>query len=395
LRRIPIEVSGPLAAYVAGYQTELRRLGYTESPVRKHFYLLARLSRWLGQQGMGAADVATPRVEPFFAARRAAGVANLRTARSLAPFIAYLREAGALTGPDARLPLTASQQLAASFAAYLARERGLAEGTIRFYARIAAMLAESRPADAGMAGLTAGEVTAFTAGACRGRGASSSRQVVSALRSFLRFLAAEGLAAAGLDDAVLPAAGAACPLPRAIGADTLARLLSGCQKGSRDHAIVLLLARLGLRGGEVVAMELSDIDWRAGELIVRGKGRRIDRLPLMAEAGEALAAYLQGTRPASHSRRVFLRQCAPFEGLASTGALRGVLARACQRAGIGYVSPHQLRHTAATQMLAAGASLQDIGQVLRHRSIVTTSSYARVDFSRLRSLARPWPGDAA
>jgi integrase/recombinase XerD len=142
-------------------------------------------------------------------------------------------------------------------------------------------------------------------------------------------------------------------------------------------------------------MELGDIDWRAGELIVRGKGRRRDRLPLLADVGDALADYLQHGRPASRSRRVFLRQYAPFIGFASTGALRGVLARACERARLTYASPHQLRHTAATQMLRAGAPLPEIGQVLRHRSVVTTSSYARVDFGQLRLIARPWPRSAA
>jgi integrase len=141
-------------------------------------------------------------------------------------------------------------------------------------------------------------------------------------------------------------------------------------------------------------MELGDVDWRAGELTVRGKGRRRDRLPLPADVGEALAAYLQ-RRPASPSRRLFLRVVAPFVGFAGTGALRGVLERACARAGVGYVSPHRLRHTTATEMLRSGAALAEIGQVLRHRSSVTTGAYAKVDYEQLRVIARPWPRSAA
>jgi integrase len=162
--------------------------------------------------------------------------------------------------------------------------------------------------------------------------------------------------------------------------------------GRRDFAILLLLARLGLRGGEVVAMELGDVDWRGGELTVRGKGRRQDRLPLPAEVGAALAAYLQ-RRPPSESRRLFLRGVAPFAGFADTGALRGVLERACARAGLAYVSPHRLRHTTATEMLRSGAALAEIGQVLRHRSSVAV--YAKVDHDQLRVIARPWPRSAA
>jgi integrase len=250
--------------------------------------------------------------------------------------------------------------------------------------------------DVDLSGLTARELGAMTSQLCRGLGASSRRQVVSVLRSFLRFLRLEGVTGTALEQAVLSASGSAPSLPRAIGAEQVARLLAGCDRrkaiGRRDYAILLLLARLGLRGGEVVALELDDIDWRTGELAVRGKGGHRDRLPLPSDVGEALAGYLRRGRPASDSRRVFLREYAPFVGFASTGALRGVLARACTRAGIAYASPHQLRHTTATELLRAGAPLEEIGQLLRHRSARTTAVYARVDEEQLRLVARPWPG---
>jgi integrase len=184
-------------------------------------------------------------------------------------------------------------------------------------------------------------------------------------------------------------------LPRAIEASAVERLLASCDRrrgiGRRDYAILMLLSRLGLRGGEVVALELEDIDWRGGQILVRGKGRRRDRLPLSAEVGEALAAYLRRGRPASTDRRVFLRHFAPHVGLEGSGAIRGVLARACCRAGLDYANPHRLRHTVATGMLAGGASLSEIGLVLRQSGTTTTATYAKVDHARLSALALAWP----
>lgn len=400
MKRARIELTGPLAAHAEGFQAELRRLGYTASPAKKHHYLLAHLSRWLDDHGLGVSDLASCRVEPFFVARRAAGVRNLRTRRALRPLIGYLRNTGVVVAVDTRGPSDEAERIIHSFRAYLLRERGLVEGTVRFYVHIAGQLVRNRCFDGhvGLSGLTAADVTAFTTKVCQGRGLSSCRQAVSALRSFLRFLALEDVVAVGLDDAVLSVAGWNPSLPRAVGSAEVIRLLGTCDRrrtiGRRDYAIVLALARLGLRGGELVVMELGDIDWRAGELTVRGKGRRRERLPLPADVGEALAAYVQ-RRPPSVSRRLFLRSVAPFVGFADTGALRGVLERACARAGLPYASPHRLRHTTATEMLRAGAALAEIGQVLRHRSSVTTAVYAKVDYAQLRMLARPWPRSGA
>lgn len=401
MQRSRIELSGPLAVYAAGFQAELGRLGYTASPVKKHFYLLARLSCWLDERGLDVADVATSRVEPFFAARRAAGVANLRTRAAVGPLVAYLRGLGVVgAAAESRAPSTAAERILVRFRTYLTSERGLVEGTVRFYVHIAGLLVNERATDGdvGLSGLTARDVTVFATRVCEGRGLSSCRQAVSALRSFLRFLALEGVSAVALDAAVLAVAGWDPSLPRAISSTDVTRLLDSCDRrrtiGRRDYAILLLLARLGLRGGEVVAMQLGDVDWRVGELTVRGKGRRVDRLPLPAEVGEALAGWL-ARRPTSASRRLFLRCYAPLVGLAGTGAVRGVLARACARAGLVYVSPHRLRHTTATELLRSGAGLAEIGQVLRHASSVTTAAYAKVDHDRLRIIARPWPGGAA
>lgn len=326
------------------------------------------------------------------------GVANLRTRAALAPLVGHLRRIGVLAAAEAPVPASRAERLLDAYGTYLRRERGLVEGTVHCYLRVARSLAEERFAAGGveLSGLTARELAAFATQACAGLGASARRGMVSALRSFLRFLQLEGAAEAGLEEAVLSASGWDPALPKAIGAEEVARLLAACDRrraiGRRDYAILLLLARLGLRGGEVVALTLDDIDWRAGELGVRGKRGYRDRLPLPSDVGEALVAYLRRGRPTSESRSLFLRHYAPFVGLAGTGALRGVLARACARAGIPYASPHRLRHTTATELLRAGAPLSEIGELLRHRSVVTTAVYAKVDHEQLRLVARPWPG---
>jgi integrase len=164
--------------------------------------------------------------------------------------------------------------------------------------------------------------------------------------------------------------------------------------GRRDYAVITLLVRLGLRAGEVAAVQLDDVDWRRGEIVVRGKGRRLERLPLPVDVGEALAGYLRRGRPRTSCRALFVRARAPLWGLTPV-AVNGIVGRACGRAGLPPVGPHRLRHTAASEMLRAGGSLPEIAQVLRHRSPATTALYAKVDHRALRELAEPWPGGEA
>jgi site-specific recombinase XerD len=188
-------------------------------------------------------------------------------------------------------------------------------------------------------------------------------------------------------------------LPRGLDSDQVRALLESCDtdtaNGRRDLAILLLLVRLGMRRGEVAALGLDDIDWRAGELLVRGKGPRVERLPLPADVGEALAWYLRDGRPAdAGTRAVFVRVRAPRAALTPPGVTQVVVA-AGRRAGLGDLAPHRLRHTAASELLRRGAPLQEIGQLLRHRTELTTTIYAKVDRDRLRELALPWPGGAS
>ena len=230
------------------------------------------------------------------------------------------------------------------------------------------------------------------------RSSEYTRLLCTALRSFFRFLVLCGQTSRDLSKAVptfrkyrqsVPPAFLSPSEVEQILAAT-GSTLSGC----RDHAILLLLARLGLRGGEVVALELDDIRWRAGEIVVRGKGRMVDHLPLLSDVGEALALYIREDRGVSTSRRVFLRTWAPRSGLTGPAAVGHIVRRALAQVGVhrsGRGAAHLFRHGLATKMIRHGASMSEIAEVLRHRSQTTTAIYAQVSFEALRAVALPWP----
>jgi site-specific recombinase XerD len=244
--------------------------------------------------------------------------------------------------------------------------------------------------------LDAGKVTAFMVEWAQGRNTWSAKAMVTSLRAFLRFAQATGRTAVPLAGAV-PAVASwqMTSLPRGLKAAEIERLLAGCERGTavglRDYAVLSLLARLGLRGAEAAGLQLGDIDWRAGEIAVTGKGSRTERLPLPAPAGEALAAWLEHGRPKCGPRSVFVTVRRPYRPL-TPESVRAVMGRACERAGLERRGTHRFRHALATEMLRAGASLPEVGQVLRHRSVLSTSIYAKVDQNALRPLARRWPG---
>jgi integrase/recombinase XerD len=387
---------GPLSADAEGFAAELVRLGYSKTGRHQQIRLFASLSAWLDDADLATEDLDEVAVVAFLGARRAARE-KLWSTRSLAPLVAFLGAMGRPWPPPAR-PAGPLQAVIDDYERHLRNERGLAEGTITAYVRVARELLDdcSGPAGPGLEAVTPLTVIGFVTCSCSHLGLSASRATISALRCLLRHLALEGLVADDIDISILSVAGGGQPLARGIGAGQVDKLLGSCDRrrgiGRRDYAILLLLARLGLRGGEVVGLCLEDIDWRNGEITVRGKGSRVDRLPLPVDVGEALAAYMRRGRPRSESRTVFLRHQAPFVGFCGTGALRGILGRACTRAGVSYACPHRLRHTAATAMLRQGASVAEIGQVLRHRQPRATAIYAAVDDDRLRTLAPAWLG---
>jgi integrase/recombinase XerD len=389
---------GLLAEHEPGFRGYLFQLGYSASAAKKHQQLLADLSRWLEREGISTDELATASTEGFFRRRRVQGRANLRTRRALDPLLAYLRALGMIEAPPRPVLTDPVEVFIDGYHGYLTGERRLVEGTARFYLHVARLFVSERRGGEGIdwASLRAVDVTGFTTRVCGVRGVSSARQVVSARRCLMRYLRLEGVTGLALDEAVLSVAGSNPSLPRGISSAAVRALLGSCDRrrpiGRRDYAILMLLCRLGLRGGEVVGLTLDDIDWRAGEIVVTGKGGRRDRLPLAADVGAALVDYLRhGRRRVAGSRVVFVRQFAPIRGLAGTGAIRSLLARACHRAGIPYVNPHRLRHSLASEMLAAGVSLGDIGQVLGHRGSVVTATYAKVDLEALLGVARRWP----
>lgn len=396
-RALRVRVSGPLAAYSDGFRTVLRERGYTPASAAGQLQLMAQLSQWLVEAGSGGADLTSVAVERFLQARRAAGYRQWLSMRGMSPLLEYLRSEGIAPTPPTVGPLTPGEVLLAGYRDYLVSERGLAASTVRNYLDIARLFVSRRSTATGLrlGDLSAGEVGEFVLAESRCRSVGSATLVVVGLRALLRYLHQTGITRTELADAVVSAASwPGSSLPRPIDAGQAARLLRSCDRrtavGRRDFAILTLLLRLGLRVGEVAALQRGDVDWRHGEILVRGKGRRQERLPLPADVGEAIAGWLRRSKPERCCPRVFTTLLAPRCPM-SGKAVSAVVRRAARRAAMPEVTAHRLRHTAATELLRAGASLPEVGQVLRHTSILTTAIYAKVDHGALASVARPWP----
>lgn len=298
--------------------------------------------------------------------------------------------------PKSSLP-GSNVQLVEDYRSWLVTERALAASTIGYYGRAARLLL-SEFGGRELPELTLAEVADFMVRHSRRLGVGSAKNLATGLRSFLGYLYLRGVTGRQLAQAVpAPPRPHGAGLPRWLSSPDLVALLAASDEnsevGRRDHAILVLLVRLGLRSAEVAGLSLDDIDWRSGEFTVSGKGARTERLPLPVDVGEALVAYLKHRRPKTDSRVLFLRAGSPLA--MSPASVADVVRRGCVRAGMTPVGPHRLRHSAATAMLRAGASLDEVGQVLRQRDAAVTAHYAKVDFVALRQLAAPWPGDAA
>lgn len=399
-----VRVSGPLEPFAAGFASELVRQGYASQPAAQQLRLMAHLSRWLVAERKDAAALSAAAVEAFGVSRRVAGYSNHLTDMSLRPLLVYLRGLGVVPAQDVLVPDGPVEVALARYRRYLIVERGLSVITARLYVdAVRPFLAGRVSPDGlglGLGDLGGADVTAFVVARCPAQSRAAAKHTVTALRSLLVYLHVEGEIGRPLAAAVPSVAGwRLAGLPRGLEPGQVRALLASCDRGSasgrRDFAILTMLVRLGLRAGEVAALALDDVNWRAGEITVRGKGNRSERLPLPADVGDAISAYLQDGRPASaRGRELFVRVKAPLGPLTSS-AISGVVAAAAGRAGLGSVGAHRLRHTAATQMLRAGASLPEIGQLLRHRHVSTTAIYAKADREALREIARPWPGGRA
>jgi site-specific recombinase XerD len=392
--------AGPLTEHRRGYGTELERLGYTRNTVKQHLVVVGQLDRFLLAEGVPLSAVNEGLLGRFAAACEQENLAGCRSSRMLAPLLAYLRQLGALPPAAPPVPGSPADAVIAGWRQYLLAERGITPASARGYTDLVRPFLATR--DDGdrvqLDGTCAAEINAFMLEYAQRFAPKTMQWLASALRSFFGYAFLTGLLDTDLSGAVPGVACRPAQLPKFLTPQQVQAMISTCDPataaGARDRAMLLMLWRLGLRAGEVAGLRLDEIDWRAGEVTVTGKGRKDTELPLPADVGEAIAGYLRQRPDTGTDRAVFVRLCAPYRGL-TTGGVTNAVAAASQRAGLGMLHAHRLRHSAATAMLAGGASLTEIGQVLAHDRPETTSIYARVDIEALRGLARPWTGTEA
>jgi site-specific recombinase XerD len=392
---------GPLAPHLHRFAGLLAEQGYSKRFAQQKLRLVADLSRWLEQKHLEVEQLNERQVAAFFKARWQRRRRHSADPATLALLIRHLRQSlviPAAVRPAWKGPL---DRMEGDYARFLIQERGLSQATLDNYLPVAVRFLSQRfgAASLRLDRLRPQDVAAFV---LRDTSTFSPKRVqlmTSALRSFLGFLYQRGRLATNLAASVPTAAnGRSSDLPQFLQPEQVEGLLQSCHSGNpagqRDYAVLLLLARLGLRAGEVVHLGLKDIHWAAGEVIIRGKSAREDRLPLPHDVGRALAAYLKNERPRCLSRRVFIRAVAPHVGFFSSAAICCIVRRALARARLHpeHKGAHLLRHSLATKMLRCGASLTQIGQILRHQRTQTTEIYAKVDLMALRALAQPWPG---
>lgn len=392
-------VPGQLEHYAPGFRSWLLDKGYTPLTTVPQLQLMAHVSRWLEREGLTAAGLTGQQAERFLAARRAAGGQRPRHPAGLRPLLDYLGGLRVIPPEPPAPPQDAASALIAEFAEYLRSERGLAPMTVGAYSSRAARFLSRYAPDGDPAVITPGDVTSAVLADASGLSAGAGQHLACALRAFLRYCHVRGLVTADVSAAALSVTGRRTTmLPRGLEPGTITALLAACDRGEpdgrRDYAAIVLLARLRLRAGEAARLRLDDVNWRAGEIGIRGKGGQYDVLPLPADAGAAIAAWLRDGRPAVSFREVFTTVTAPTRPL-TREAVGWIVRRTCVRAGLEPFGPHRLRHSAACAMIGAKVPMAGIAQAMRHRSHGVTAIYARAGIDRLRPLARPWPGTPA
>ncbi|MBB6375793.1 site-specific recombinase XerD [Pseudonocardia eucalypti] len=357
-----------------------------------------QVGRWLVMEGLDVGELDEQRMAAFLDARCARGQRRVGGPRSMRPVLSYLREAGVVAEPAGAAPSPLASLLE-RYRCWMIQERNLAPATVLRYENTARRFLREQAMVDGVftpSVLTGADVNAFLLRECARVSAGSAKGRVAELRSVLRFLYLREITSLRLGAAVPPVGGwRLAGIPKVFSGVDTQLLLHSCDRdtevGVRNFAIIMLVARLGLRSIEIARLELDDIDWRAGELLVRGKARRQDRLPLPVDVGEALVAYLSRAHRVQPSRRLFLTCRAPRAPIRAD-LVGDVVERACLRAGVTPVGPHRLRHALAGGLLRRGASLAAISRVLRHQDLATTALYAKVDLGALRTVALPWPG---
>jgi integrase/recombinase XerD len=392
--------AGRLTAHLHGFEAVLCNQGYAPASIRQKIHVLADFSAWMERHDVPLNALREGHISCLLRRYRRRG-ARHGDAWTVRQFIGYLRGIGRIPVLLPAVDLSEEGKLIDAFTEFLCSERGLSASTLRSYLPTVRdfLVEQFHGQTLRFDDVRATDVHRFIVRQARAGSLSHARLVVTALRSFLRFLQERGLLATNLAVAVPSVAGwHLSHLPKALPAGQVERLLASCDRGTpagrRDYAILMLLARLGLRGGEISALTLDDIDWECGEIVVDGKGQRLARLPLPVDVGSALVDYLRQDRPACSTRRVFIRVNAPRRGFVSPSVVCSIVRRALKRAGLTPVfkGAHLFRHSLASNLLLRGASLVEIGQLLRHSKPNTTQIYAKVDIAALRAIALPWPG---
>lgn len=394
---------GPLACHVNGFAAFLLREGYAAKTVKEKYGLTIDLSRWMESCKVPLASLDEEKLRQFQINRQRRCKlrhGDMWTARQI---LRYLRDLGCIPMLRKKTDRTALGHLTGDFEGYLTSERGLSRSTIVGYLRVVRRFLIDRFGGKAprAAALCPRDIHRFVIGHLKNDSRSEAQKTVLALRCFLRFLHQRRAIVIDLAATVPAVANWRLPhLPRSLPPKQVKQLLASCDRntprGQRDYAILLLMARLGLRAGEVVNMTLDDLDWACGEIVVHGKGQREARLPLPTDVGAALVNYLRRTRPACSTRRVFIRMRAPRQALKGSEAIGRIVFSALKRAGLNpeFKGSHLLRHSLATNLLRRGATLTEIGQLLRHSHLTTTQIYAKVDVAALRAIALPWPRGA-
>jgi site-specific recombinase XerD len=395
--------ASPLGSQLDSFTARRCELGYARASIRDGLWTLLALGRWLRRRHLGMADLRADVTAAFLKRHSPARRVRRSDKATLRLFLDHLEATGIIPVSPSPAP-SPILQLKEQYEAYLRDDRGLSPVTGLRQWPILRRFVHGRfgdgPIDLGV--LTAEDVTRHVLVLIPSRSPASTQLHASTLRSFLRFLWQTGVTPVDLTAAIPPVRRwRLVDVPKYLARDEVTRVLNACDRsspvGRRDFAILLLLARLGLRGGEVVRLELDDIDWHTGALTVRGKGSVRSQLPLPSDVGEALATYLRRDRPHCATRRVFVRARAPHRGLGHPSTVSTLVRMALTRAAVNapMKGAHVLRHSLATDLLRRGASLADIGDVLRHQQPNTTEIYAKVDVTRLRLLAQPWPAGGA
>lgn len=390
--------SGPSGPYLDLFAAALERQCYGPETAVRYLRAAAHLGHVMAERGASLTDIDlaafAKHLQTCRCPRAKGGRRNHHTIYGARLFHRHLVERG-VCRPAAMAGAPAEPMLVADFKTWLRKHRGASDATVRQYARDAAGLMTELGSDP--ASWRPSDIRTYFLARASISGRGTIEKMTTNLRAFLRFLAVAGRCPAGLDNAVPAYAHwQLADMPRYLSAEQVSRLIAACDGDTnarrRDRAIVLLLARLGLRAGDVAQLRLTDIEWQMGSLRVTGKSRTEVRLPLPQDVGDAIAGYLE-CRPPGRSEAVFLRTIAPCRPFLRGDGISTVVRRAMKRAGIvsPYKGAHVLRHTAATEMLRHGVPLDKIGLVLRHRGIDTTAYYAKADVALLSQVAQPWP----